>query len=364
MIANFVRFSARALTGAVLIFSQVPRPAEASWAKHLDALDSENLHQNEQEPALKELKKAVALDPGSAAAHQRLGEAYLKLGSYEMLSEAKAEFVQALAIDPKLIWSRFYLARIYLDLGRPQKAKEQLESALMIRPNIPHLLSLLGEANRKLGNIDISMEQNRKALEIDPSFFVAHYYLGLAYLDLKKEEEAIRELETAVKFSAAAEMCLTLGTVYFRKGDLDRAVELYQKAVAADPAKPEAHLRLAQAYHVKKLPDLAFEQLAQAYPEGQRFLNTPYYQQLQVEILFERGLIYQEKGALSLAAEAYSRVLQLDLAHGQAHRQLAAVLFQQGEYARALEHASKAAELKSPIAPSLLESIRAKLKLQ
>jgi hypothetical protein len=38
------------------------------------------------------------------------------------------------------------------------------------------------------------------------------------------------------------------------------------------------------------------------------------------------------------------------------------VLFQQGQYARASEHAAKAEELKSPVDPSLLEKIKAKKK--
>jgi tetratricopeptide (TPR) repeat protein len=327
------------------------------------ALDrgASHLQRNEKEAALKELKKALALNPQSAAAHQLLGQAYLMHGSYEMLSEAKAEFVQALAIDPNLIWARFYLARIYLDLDLPQKAKDQLEPALQTRPNVPHLLSLLGEANRKLGNPALSIEQNKKALEVDPSFFLAHYYLGLAYLDLKRDDDAIRELEAAVKPGLPApEMYLTLGAVYFQKGDLDRAIELYQKAVAADPAKPEGHLRLAQAYRLKKRLDRALKELAEALSDGQRFLTTPYYQQLQVEIFFERGLVCQEQGARSQAIGAYLKVLELDPHHGPSHRQLAEVFFQQGEYARSLEHALKADELKSPVEPSLLERIRAK----
>src|SRR5262245_31854501 len=59
-----------------------------------------NLQRGEMESAMKELKRAVALDPQSAAAHQLLGQAYLSQGSYETLSEARAEFVQAIALDP------------------------------------------------------------------------------------------------------------------------------------------------------------------------------------------------------------------------------------------------------------------------
>jgi tetratricopeptide (TPR) repeat protein len=320
-----------------------------------------HLQRGEKGPALKEMKRAVALDPQSAAAHQLLGQAYLSQGSYETLSEARAEFVQAIALDPNLIWARFYLARIYLDLNQARKAKEQLEAASNIRPNVPHLLSLLGEAHRQLGGADLAIDYNKKALAADPSFFIAHYYLGLAHLDLKNDDEAIRELEEAAKPDyPAAEIYLTLGKVYIRKGQMEQAVRLLQKAVTIAPAQPEGHLRLAQAYRLTRQLEPALKEVSLAAPEGQRLLSNVYYQQLQVEVFFERGLILQEKREFAPAVEAYTSALELNPNHGPTHRQLAEVLLRQGQYASASEHALKAEELKSPVDPSLLEKIRAK----
>jgi tetratricopeptide (TPR) repeat protein len=339
----------------------VTSPDEARKTSFKVAFDrgAAHLQRGEKEQALKEMKRAVALDPQSAAAHQLLGQAYLLQGSYEMISEARAEFVQAIALDPNLIWARFYLARIYLDLNQPRKAKEQLEAASGVRPNVPHLLSLLGEAQRQLGSPDLAINYNRKALAADPSFFIAHYYLGLAYLDLKNDDDAIRELEAAAKPDyPAAEIYLTLGKVYIRKGQVEQAVKLLQKAVTIAPAQPEGHLRLAQAYRLKGQAELALKEVSLAAPEGQRLLSNAYYQQLQVEIFFERGLIFQDRGDLAQAVDAYTSALELNPNHGPAHRQLAEVLLRQGQYASAAEHAAKAEELKSPVDPSLLEKIK------
>jgi len=342
---------------------QVQQPISPDAARKNDfrlALDrgAAHLQRGEKELALKELKRAVALDPQSAAAHQLLGQAYMSQGSYELLSEARAEFVQAIALDPNLIWAKFYLARIYLDLNQPRKAKEQLEAASTIRPNVPHLLSLLGEAHRQLGGPDLAIDLNRKALAADPSFFIAHYYLGLAFLDLKNDDEAIRELEEAAKPDyPAAEIYLTLGKVYLRKVQVERAVKLFQKAVTVAPSLPEGHLRLAQAYRLKRQPEQALKELSLATPEGQRLLSNAYYQQLQAEVFFERGLVLQEKGEFAQAVEAYMNALELNPNHGPTHRQLAEALLRQGQYSRAAEHAAKAEELKSPVDPSLLEKI-------
>ena len=62
----------------------------------------------------------------------------------------------------------FYLAKVYLDVGRPDKAKAELEQGLKTRPGVAHFLSLLGETERKLGHPESALEWHRKALAADP----------------------------------------------------------------------------------------------------------------------------------------------------------------------------------------------------
>ena len=135
-----------------------------------------------------------------------------------MIAEAKAELQQALDLDPGLVWARFYLAKVYLDTGRPDKAKGELEQALHGRPGVAHFLSLLGEAERKLGNPEAALVWHRKALAADPNMNTVHYYAALAYMDLKKEDEAIAELEASIQSPfVAPELYLTLGSLYTQR---------------------------------------------------------------------------------------------------------------------------------------------------
>jgi len=340
-------------------------PADARRVLFEQALQigADRLQRGDKGLALEELKKAVALDPHSASAHQLLGQAYLLQQTYEAIGEAKSELVQALALDPSLVWARFYLARIYLDLGLPRKAKEQLEAGLKTRPNIPHLLTLLGEANRQLGDPMLAVELNRRALEISPEFFAARYYLGLALLELKQENEAIAELETAVKSKQPIpDLYLTLGSVYAQKGDLEKAAGLYRLAVAAAPDRPEGHLKLGAVLRQKKLYPQALEELRLAMPEGKQFPSTPYYQQLQAETYFERGMVFQAQGVWAQAVENYFKAIDLKENYPEAYRQSAEALFHLGEYARALKHALKAEELNHPVEPSLREKIERKAR--
>jgi Tfp pilus assembly protein PilF len=99
------------------------------------------------EAAIKDLKAVLAAHPQSAEAHFLLGVAYGRLRATEFMSEAKAEFQQALALDPKLVHARYDLAQVYLDLGRAAKARDELQTALVHGPR--QFLALLGETERE-----------------------------------------------------------------------------------------------------------------------------------------------------------------------------------------------------------------------
>jgi tetratricopeptide (TPR) repeat protein len=319
---------------------------------------SSHLQRGEAARAVEELKAAVALDPQSAAGHMLLGQAYLALRSVSMVAEAKAELQQALDLDPSLFWARFYLAKVYIDLGQFAKAKGELERGLKERPNVPHFLSLLGEVNRKLGNPEASIELNRKAVEADPAMTPAHYYSALAYMDLKRDDEAIRELESSVQSKyVAPEMYLTLGSLYTKRKRFAEAEEVCKKALALDSSRSEAYLNLAQLYNAQGWSDKALAALQLALPEGKTFSTSAYYQQLQADIFFERGRAYQAKGMAPQAIQAYSRSLEFDANRGETHRRLAELCLRRGDYPRAREHASAAEQLGSPVAPALREEI-------
>jgi tetratricopeptide (TPR) repeat protein len=312
----------RRLIAIVLFLTAAYGQPGADVPPHLKAC-ADHLQRGDARQAIRECKAALAADPRSAAAHMILGQAYLALRSVGMVSEAKAELQQALDLDPTLLWARFYLAKVYIDLGKYDKAKEELERGLQQRPNVPHFLALLGEVHRKLGNPEASLSLNRKALEADPNMTPAHYHLALAYVDLKKDDEAVRELESSIQSKyVAPEMYLTLGSLYARRQRFAEAEDLCKKAIALDPSRPEAYLNLGQVYNLQGASDKALAALRLALPEGKSFPATAYYQQIQADVFFEAGRAYQAKRKVSQAVEAYSRSLQFDANREEARRQI------------------------------------------
>jgi tetratricopeptide (TPR) repeat protein len=328
----------------------------ASGAQEVEQLKSAYTHlqQGDTTQTVRECKAVLAVNPRSAPAHLLLGQAYLTRGDIAMIAEAKAELQQALDLDAGLIWARFYLARVYLDQGINEKARDQLERGLKDRPDIPHFLSLLGEVDRKLGNPSASLELNRRALTIDANLTPAHYYLALAHLDLKQDDAAIAELQSAVDSRyVTPEMYVALADLDVKRHKFADAENLCRKAIALDASRPEAHLMVARVYNAQRAADRALAALRLVLPEGKAFPASAFYAGIQADVCFEQGIAYQTKGLPVQAMEAYSRALEFDPNRGEAHRHLAELYLTEGDSAHALEHAIAAEKLGATIEQAL-----------
>jgi tetratricopeptide (TPR) repeat protein len=274
--------------------------------------------------AIAELKSILAAEPNLAEAHMLLGLAYRMQGQPELLGEAVAELRQALAINPDLGLARLSLARIYLDMARPARARDELNTALERAPGQPQLLTMLGEAERQLGNTTRAIEVTRQALAADPSAAQARYHLGLALMDSGDHAGAIKEMQQVVQSGAnPAEANLGLGTAYLAAGRTAEAIGAFRESVRLDPSRAETHVWLARAYRVNgRLADAARE-LGVAAPSPESLASL--YTNVQVEYHLEEGLIRLAQNRLDAAAAAFEKVLALDSGNGPAREKLAEV---------------------------------------
>lgn len=288
----------------------------------------------------------LATDPRSAPAHMLLAMAYTATNSVAMIADAKAEYQQALDIDPTLLWARFFLARLYVDQGLNEKAQEQLEIGLKQSPGLPNYLSLLGEVRRKLGDPKASLELNNKALEADPTMTPVHYFLALAYVDLKQDQQAIAEFEKVIHTSyVTPEMYNSLASLYLTKKQYGEAEDLCRKAVLLNPSRFDAYLTLARVYNAQHLSDKALEVLRSALPDGTTFAVSEYYQGLQADLAVERGAAYADKKMYAQAIDAYARALDFDPRRAAIHRRLAELYQQTGNPAQAALQTKEADKL-------------------
>jgi tetratricopeptide (TPR) repeat protein len=317
------------------------------------------------ESAIKELKDILATEPQSAEGHLLLGIAYRSAGSPDLVGEAVAELRQALSLDPSFVPARLYLALIYMELGRYERAREELEAANAQVPRNAQFLTQLGEVERQLKNPKRAQELLQQALEIDNASAQAHYYLGLTLLDLGRSALAITELEGVVKAGEKrADVYLSLGAAYLDAGRLDDGLEILSQATKLDAARPDIRILLARAYRLKKQLARAEAQLALANPKGPASVSSPFVQQRQLEYDFyqEQGLLRLAQGQLEPAAAAFRKVLEMDPNFGPVNRDLADVYLRQGKLARASDYAARAEKLGFPLPEEKRKLLQAQLK--
>jgi tetratricopeptide (TPR) repeat protein len=314
---------------------------------------------------IQQLKGILAIAPRSAEAHLLLGIAYRGQGSPDLVGETIAEFRQALEVNPAFIPPRFYLAQMYLDLGRAERAREELEAGLVQVPRNPQFLALLGESERQLKNPARAVDLTRQAVEADAAFAQARYYLGLALFDVGRRADAIRELEQVVQSGPnVSDPYRNLGAIYLDAGRVDDAIEVLSRGARVDGTKSDLRVQLARAYRLKGLLVKADEQLTLAGSAAAAAQGSPFAQEqhLDFDLYLEQGLLRLQQGRLDAAANALQRALGLDPNHGPATRSLAEVYLRQGQYPRALEYATRAEKLGFPLPDGSRTLLQQKLR--
>src|SRR5262249_53063912 len=139
--------------------------------------------------AIKMLQKSADLAPNYALTWAHLGRAHnanasFRFGGVEEYREAQAAFERALSLQPDQIDSRIYMANMFTDTGRVEKAVPLLRQALRTNPNHAESHWELGYAYRFAGLLPESISESERARQLDPgvklssSTLTSYIYLG------------------------------------------------------------------------------------------------------------------------------------------------------------------------------------------
>jgi tetratricopeptide (TPR) repeat protein len=109
---------------------------------------------------------------------------------------------------------------------RYKKALDRGERAVSMDPSYHEAWNLVGYSARHLKNYDRSLEAYNKCLELKPDYTLASEYLGEAYLEMGKYDQAKGQLAWLQSNAAASQDAK----------DLAKAVSDYEKAHGMAPA--------------------------------------------------------------------------------------------------------------------------------
>jgi TolB-like protein/Tfp pilus assembly protein PilF len=144
-------------------------------------------------------EKALALDDSLAEAHASMGLVYY---SYFKGAESVTEFESAIELNPNYATAHHWYGRLTLVMiGQLDRAMTEAKRAYELDPISPIIHADLGGVSLAAKRYDEAIEGLRATLEIDPGFYWAHRWLGMA-LELKGDTEgAIAEYKRAFELN-------------------------------------------------------------------------------------------------------------------------------------------------------------------
>jgi tetratricopeptide (TPR) repeat protein len=144
----------------------------------------------------------------------------------------------------------------YLDLNEIALARTNLEAALRLNPNFPHINTLVGIARDKGGDHDAAEPVFRKAIELDPNDFDANLYLGAILYKRRAVDEAKPYLDKALQLRPTDAMARYESAMWdSTSAKYEDAAKLLESVEKTDPDWLEPHVELATVYYRLHRPD-------------------------------------------------------------------------------------------------------------
>jgi Tetratricopeptide repeat. len=176
--------------------------------------------------------------------------AYL-LEKHGQLTEACAGYEKVCNSNPKYFEAWFLAGRGYHNLHQYSKARTSLETAHSLRPDETRCLKLLGETLLALGKPADAKEVLNKAIKLNPN--VSGLYGK--FLTAEKADDgqdavrkALKDLISKGEKERNAAMLAGCGSYYVSEGNAVEAIKCFQQALNIDPKLPAAYTGLAEAY--------------------------------------------------------------------------------------------------------------------
>jgi len=269
------------------------------------------------------------------------------------LSEAEAIYQQILIVAPEHPVALRLLGTVAHQMGKNDIAVDLMMKAIAINPGDVDAHCNLGVILHELGKFDEAVARYHKALAIQSNFAVAHYNLGNAFKELGRLDEAAASYQKALAIKPDyAEAHCNLGIVLNKRGRLEEAVASYRNAVAVKPDYVDAHNCLGVALQALGNMHGAIASFREALTIKPDFAEAHY----------NLGLAYMEMERLDEAVASYQKAIAAKSDYSEAHNNLGHVLNELGKpeeavisYHAALAITPNSAEAHNNLGVALME---------
>ncbi|MBX7219943.1 MAG: tetratricopeptide repeat protein [Blastocatellia bacterium] len=171
--------------------------------------------------------------------------------------------------SPRNAWGWFALGNEYSRRNQFHEAVAAFRKSLEIYPS-PDTYDLVAMNFMALGDWNEAIQASREAIRLDPGWWPYHKRLAIALTQNGQTDEAIEELQTALKGAPTDPLLhYSLASLFKRKGNLGGAEFHYQAALQGDRPMPGAWRMMGEIYLTqgrKQEALTAFRNFIQANP--------------------------------------------------------------------------------------------------
>jgi tetratricopeptide (TPR) repeat protein len=213
------------------------------------------------------LRKLLQANPNDLEVMVDLGDLFMAAGNYK---QAEALYAEVKRKAPQLPVGYVKMAGVAISQGKWDRAMPELEQALKANPQADAVMAMLAQAYVRAkkpasaialaeariaknpqdgfaynlrGEIQLSQRDYaaaegsfRKAIEIQPVWQAPHNNLAGLFLVQGKKDEAIKELESAIKANPDnLGAYLSIAAIYNQGKDYKKALETYERVLARKP---------------------------------------------------------------------------------------------------------------------------------
>jgi Flp pilus assembly protein TadD len=209
-----------------------------------------------------------------------------------------------LSLAPQALEPLAHLVSLTLAERRPTQAIDRIKKQIALVPKSAAHQMLLGETYAATGDVKSAEAAFLEAIALDPNFMAPYLRLGGLYAAAGRFDEALAKVNDAGKRNPDGVGPIMLaGVIYEQKGDVAKARDSYEKALAINPRLVPAANNLAWLYAEyggDKEKALQLAQMAKEMaPDDPRISDTLGW------ILYKRG-VYQR--ALALLRESVDKL--------------------------------------------------------
>ena len=283
---------------------------------------------------LKQLNSQLLAQPTNADLYHRRAKYYFNAKDFQ---KGMVDIVQALKIDSTKAEYYSTLSDLYFVANQTGKTKTALEKCIALDDKNADAMVKLAELYLYVRKNELSMKYINMALKVNQYNAKAYFMKGMNYKELKDTTRAISSMQTAVEqdqqyYNAYVQLGIlcaaqnnSLAVLYYKNAlriqptsteawynlgkffqdtkDLKNALETYTKLLQIDKGNKNAlfNMGVINFAYLKKY-ELAINNFSEAIKIEPKF----------VQAYYGRGICYQAKGDIKLAATDFQACLDIN----------------------------------------------------